>query len=129
MGRDITHNLRAAMYSPADQSLERFFKAPRIAFAIHVHQIGRTNLDIGCGTGLTSVIHQQKLGILPTICDVIDMRHVLARCLPSCLIHDDVLPFESNSFDSSYVQTCSIICKRRKWFSRFQGRSEYLPEW
>ena len=68
------------------------------------HQLGKSNLDIGCGTGLTSVIHQEKLGISPTLCDVVDIRHALAQSLPFFLIPDGTLPFEDRSFESSYVQ-------------------------
>ena len=82
MTRDITHNLLVAMYSPADQSLDEFSKHQELLLPYTSTWIGRTNLDIGCGTGLTSVIHQQKLGSFPTICDIIDMRHVLARRCP-----------------------------------------------
>ena len=86
------------------RSLEEFSKHQELLLPYTSTWIGLTNLDIGCGTGLTSVIHQQKLGILPTICDIIDMRHVSARSLPFHLIADEKLPFEDKSFNSSYIQ-------------------------
>jgi ubiquinone/menaquinone biosynthesis C-methylase UbiE len=96
--------VHAAMYSPVDQNLEEFSKHQELLLPYTSTWIGRTNLDIGCGTGLTSVIHQQKLGISPTICDVIDIRHALARPLPFQLIRDEALPLKDNSFESSYIQ-------------------------
>ncbi len=44
------------MYSPTDQSLEEFYKHQELLLPYTSTWIGRTNLDIGCGTGLTSVI-------------------------------------------------------------------------
>ena len=92
------------MYSPADQSIEEFYKHQEVLLPYTSPYLGHTNLDIGCGTGLTSIIHQQKIGISPTICDVVDFRHVLAQSLPFYLIHDEKLPFDDKSFESSYIQ-------------------------
>ncbi len=66
--------------------------------------LGPTNLDIGCGTGLTSVIHQRELGVAPTLCDVADIRDPLARSLPFALIIGGKLPFPDQAFASAYLQ-------------------------
>ena len=92
------------MSSPADPSVQEFYKHQELLLPYMSHQLGKSNLDIGCGTGLTSVIHQEKLGISPTLCDVVDIRHALAQSLPFFLIPDGTLPFDDNSFDSSYIQ-------------------------
>jgi ubiquinone/menaquinone biosynthesis C-methylase UbiE len=92
------------MYSPSDQSVQEFYKHQELLLPFTSRHIGRTNLDIGCGTGLTSVIHQEKLGIAPTLCDVVDIRNALAQSLPFFLVPDGSLPFDDNSFDSSYIQ-------------------------
>jgi hypothetical protein len=70
------------MYSPADQSIEEFYKHQEVLLPHTSPYLEKTNVDIGCGTGLTSIIHQQQIGISPTICDVADFRHPLARSLP-----------------------------------------------
>jgi len=44
-------------------------------------------------TTLTSVSHQKKLGISPTMCDVVDIRHALAQSLPFFLTTHDTLLF------------------------------------
>jgi hypothetical protein len=51
-----------------------------------------------------SVIHAARLGLSPTLTDVIDIRHPSARELPFRLINSGVLPFEAQAFDSSYLQ-------------------------
>src|SRR3954464_7660642 len=66
--------------------------------------LGLRNLDVGCGSGVASVIHTARLGLSPTLSDVIDIRHPLARALPFRLINAGVLPFEAQDFDSSYLQ-------------------------
>jgi SAM-dependent methyltransferase len=92
------------MYSPTDPSVQEFYKHQELLLPYTSHHLGKSNLDIGCGTGLTSVIHQEKLGISPTLCDVVDIRHALAQSLPFFLIPDGTLPFDDKSFDSSYIQ-------------------------
>lgn len=66
--------------------------------------LGKTNLDIGCGTGITSAIHREKLGVSPTLCDVADIRDALACAFPFSLIQDGKLSFPPQAFDSSYLQ-------------------------
>jgi len=66
--------------------------------------LGLRNLDVGCGSGVASVIHAARLGLSPTLSDMIDIRHPLARELPFRLINAGVLPFEAQAFDSSYLQ-------------------------
>jgi SAM-dependent methyltransferase len=92
------------MYSPADQSIEEFYKHQEVLLPHTSPYLGKTNVDIGCGTGLTSIIHQQQIGISPTICDVADFRHPSAQSLPFHLIHDEKLPFDDKSFESSYIR-------------------------
>ena len=92
------------MYSAADQSVQEFYKHQELLLPYTSRYLGQTNLDIGCGTGLTSVIHQNKLGISSTICDVVEIRHAFAKSLPFFLIPEDTLPFEDKSFDSGYIQ-------------------------
>ena len=92
------------MYSPSDQSVQEFYKHQELLLPFTSRYLGRNNLDIGCGTGLTSVIHQEKLGIAPTLCDVVDIRNSLAQWLPFFLIPDGSLPFDDNSFDCNYIQ-------------------------
>src|SRR5436190_9170784 len=43
--------------------------------------LGLGNLDVGCGSGVASVIHTSRLGLSPTLSDVIDIRHPSARAL------------------------------------------------
>ena len=62
------------------------------------------NLDVGCGSGIPSVIHAARLGLAPTLSDVRDIRHPTARALPFRLIHAGILPFETQVFESSYLQ-------------------------
>jgi ubiquinone/menaquinone biosynthesis C-methylase UbiE len=50
------------MYSPADQSIQEFYKHQEVLLPYTARYLGNTNLDIGCGTGLTSIIHQEKVG-------------------------------------------------------------------
>ena len=50
------------------------------------------------------VVHQERLAIVSTLCDIIDVRHSLARSLPFILLRDDKLPFDEASFESSYIQ-------------------------
>jgi ubiquinone/menaquinone biosynthesis C-methylase UbiE len=90
--------------SPADQSVQEFYKHQELLLPYTSRYLGKTNLDIGRGTGLTSVIHQKKLGISPTVCDVVDIRHAMARALAFFLTTGDTLPFEDESFDSSYIR-------------------------
>src|SRR5436305_2445942 len=92
------------MYSPADPTIDELQKHQELLLKFTSPYLGRTNLDIGCGNGLTSLIHQNRLGIAPTLCDVIDIRHSLARSLPFILLQDDKLPFGDGAFQSSYIQ-------------------------
>jgi ubiquinone/menaquinone biosynthesis C-methylase UbiE len=92
------------MYSPAGQSVAEFYKHQELLLPYTSPHLGATNLDVGCGTGLTSIIHEQKLGISPTLSDVVDSRHPIVQSLPFYLIQDEKLPFDDNSFDSSYIQ-------------------------
>jgi SAM-dependent methyltransferase len=92
------------MCSSADKSIQEFYKHQEVLLPHTSPHLGKTNLGIGCGTGLTSIIHQQKLDISPTICDVVDFRHAMAKLLPFYLIQDEKLPFDDESFDSSYIQ-------------------------
>jgi hypothetical protein len=66
------------MYSPADQSIDEFYKHREVLLPHTSSYLGTANLDIGCGTGLTSIVHRQKLDICPTIGDVVDFRHAIA---------------------------------------------------
>ncbi len=85
-----------------------------IAAEIEAHQrellaytrpfFGKTNLDIGCGNGITSFILQRELGISPTLCDVTDIRAAEARAFPFYRIDSGRLPFPDQSFDSAYLQ-------------------------
>ena len=119
------------MYSPADQSIEEFYKHQEVLLPHTSPYLGKTNVDIGCGTGLTSIIHQQQIGISPTICDVADFRHPLARSLPFHLIHDEKLPFDDKSFESSYIQyVCwgAITDKQLEWSEAQNPRVRHEPE-
>ncbi len=66
--------------------------------------IGPTNLDIGCGTGITSLLHHQLLGTAPTLCDVGDIRDPAACSFPFVRLEGGRLPFPDGAFDSSYLQ-------------------------
>src|SRR5947209_460252 len=103
MDRSVGHDRLPAMYSPTDQSVQEFYKHKELLLPHTSPYLGQANLDIGCGTGLSSVIHQNKLGISSTICDVVDIRHAFAKLvLPDSGGHS--LPFEDKSFDSGYIQ-------------------------
>jgi hypothetical protein len=90
--------IRSNGYTP-DQ-ISEFYKHQALLLPYSSQHLGRTNLDIGCGTGLPSVIHHEWLGILPTLCDVVDMRHASALALPFYLLEEKVLPFRRKSFVS-----------------------------
>ena len=66
--------------------------------------IGKQNLDIGCGLGIASVIHRERLGVSPVLCDVVDVRNELAQSLPFVTFNGLRLPFPDASFESSYIQ-------------------------
>ena len=67
--------------------------------------IGQRNVDIGCGTGIPSLIQQEKLGISSVLCDVVDIREEAAKSLEFHKIeHNHPLPFEDKSFDSSFIE-------------------------
>jgi hypothetical protein len=87
------------MDMPRDQIAE-FYKHQALLLPYSSQHLGRTNLDIGCGTGLPSVIHHEGLGVLPTLCDVVDMRHA------SDLLENEMLPFRRKSFVSSLHPVC-----------------------
>lgn len=92
------------MHSPEHVAVEEFYKHQETLLPHTSPYLGGTNLDIGCGNGLTSLVHHQKLGIAPTLCDVIDIRHELARSFPFYVIAGNTLPFPDHSFVSSYLQ-------------------------
>ena len=92
------------MYSPSKQNIDEFHKHQEILLPHTRKYIGRTNLDIGCGNGLTSIIHQRELGISPTLCDIADIRDETARSLPFYLLNKGTIPINSGSFESSYLQ-------------------------
>ncbi len=87
-----------------DPSLDEFYCHQDMLLPHTARHIGRSNLDIGCGSGITSVIHAERLGTLPTLCDVIDIRHERARALPFRLLAGAALPFGTRTFGSSYLQ-------------------------
>lgn len=93
-----------SLHSPQDEQLEEFKKHQEDILPFTSKYIGAKNLDIGCGNGLTSVIHKQELGISPTLCDVVDIRHDFAKDLPFFILDNNSLPYEENVFDSSYMQ-------------------------
>ena len=66
--------------------------------------LSESNLDVGCGSGVASLVHAARLGLSPTLCDVVDIRHAQARALPFRLIDGRTLPFHEQSFGSSYLQ-------------------------
>lgn len=92
------------MYSPGEPTINEFEEHQELLLPFTSLYLGRTNLDIGCGNGLTSVIHQEKLAVISTLCDIVDIRHSLARSLPFVLFGDGALPFSQASFESSYIQ-------------------------
>src|SRR5689334_4112471 len=92
------------MYIPTQQSSEEFHKHQKLLLPFTSRYIGSTNLDIGCGNGITSVIHRQRLGIRPTLCDIADIRAGLARSMSFRSIDNGRLPFASKAFVSSYLQ-------------------------
>jgi len=85
-------------------SVEFFAEHQRELFPFTRKYIGPANLDLGCGNGLTSYIHQRELGVAPTLGDVADIRHKLARGFPFFVMKGGKLPFADNAFDSSYLQ-------------------------
>jgi ubiquinone/menaquinone biosynthesis C-methylase UbiE len=89
---------------PADPLFAEFESHQELLLPHTAVHLGLRNLDVGCGSGVASVIHTARLGLSPTLSDVIDIRHPLARALPFRLINAGVLPFEAQDFDSSYLQ-------------------------
>ncbi len=92
------------MYSPQRQNIDEFIKHQELILPVVQNYLSFNNLDIGCGNGITSVIHHEKLGINPTLCDVVDIRSEMARQFPFQLITDGNLPFTDRFFGSSYLQ-------------------------
>lgn len=92
------------MYFPEAQELEEFKKHQDNLLPYTSRYIGEKNLEIGCGNGITSLIHKRELGISPTLCDVVDIQHPLAQSLPFELIKGEELPFDDGEFESSYIQ-------------------------
>jgi hypothetical protein len=72
---------------------------PRIKY-LSFTSIKHCSCRIARGAGLPSVIHHEWLGILPTLCDAVDMRHASALALPFYLLEEKVLPFRRKSFVS-----------------------------
>src|SRR3954464_13790801 len=92
------------IHSPEAQVLNEFRQHQESILPITARYFGKRNLDIGCGNGFTSIALQEKLGIELTLCDIIDMRHELAKKLPFYKIENETLPFSDKIFDSSYLQ-------------------------
>lgn len=92
------------IHSPQGLILDEFQRHQEAILPITSKYIGRRNLDIGCGNGLTSIILKEKLNIEPTLCDIVDIRDKLASELPFYKIENGKLPFADKSFDSSYLQ-------------------------
>src|SRR5436305_14581344 len=89
---------------PADPLFAEFESHQELLLRHTAAHLGLRNLDVGCGSGVASVIHTSRLGLSPTLSDVIDIRHPSARALTFQLINAGVLPFEAQAFDSSYLQ-------------------------
>src|SRR5438477_10715922 len=89
---------------PADPLFAEFESHQELLLPHTAAHLGLRNLDVGCGSGVASVIHAARLGLSPTLSDVIDIRHPSARALPFRLSNAGVLPFEAKAFDSSYLQ-------------------------
>ena len=89
---------------PADPLLAEFESHQQLLLPHTAAHLGPRNLDVGCGSGVASVVHAARLGLSPTLSDVIDIRHAQARALPFRLINAGALPFAPQYFDSSYLQ-------------------------
>lgn len=89
---------------PADLLFAEFETHQELLLPHTAPHLRPTNLDVGCGSGVASVIHTARLGLSPTLSDVRDIRHPSARALPFRLINTGVLPFEAQVFESSYLQ-------------------------
>jgi ubiquinone/menaquinone biosynthesis C-methylase UbiE len=92
------------IHTPKNQFLEEFRIHQKNILPITRKYIGKKNLDIGCGNGLTSLIHSHELGVEPVLCDVIDIRSNEVRNFEFHLLTKEGLPFTDNSFNSSYIQ-------------------------
>jgi len=92
------------MTDAGDPDLAEFYRHQAMLLPHTGAHIGRSNLDVGCGSGITSVIHAEQLGTAPVLCDVIDIRHRRAQAFPFRLLQGADLPFPSRSFESSYLQ-------------------------
>lgn len=88
----------------ASDQIAEFYRHQALILPYSSQHLGRTNLDIGCGTGLPSVIHHERLGIQPTLWDVVDMRHGSALAFPFFLFKNVTLPFRRKTFVSSSIQ-------------------------
>jgi ubiquinone/menaquinone biosynthesis C-methylase UbiE len=92
------------MQIPKEDSLAEFEEHQEELFPFTRAYFGDKNLDVGCGNGVASFIQKQKLGIHPTLVDVVDIRNPVTRELPFFLIRNNKLPFPDQSFDSAYMQ-------------------------
>src|SRR5436190_13121317 len=72
---------------PADPLFAQFESHQELLLPHTAAHLGLRNIDVGCGSGVASVIHTARLGLSPTLSDVIDIRHPLARALPFRLIN------------------------------------------
>jgi ubiquinone/menaquinone biosynthesis C-methylase UbiE len=89
---------------PADLLLAELESHQQLLLPHTAMHVGPRNLDVGCGSGVASLVHAARLGLSPTLADVIDIRHAQARALPFRLISAGALPFAAEAFDSSYLQ-------------------------
>jgi SAM-dependent methyltransferase len=93
------------MSAPEDQrALATFYEHQDLLLPHTGALIGPTNLDIGCGSGIASVIHAERLGTQPSLCDVIDIRHPRARAFPFRTMSGTAIPFADGAFASGYLQ-------------------------
>lgn len=92
------------MHFPEGTDIGEFRKHQETLLPFTSQFLGQKNLEIGCGNGITSLIHKEILGIEPTLCDIVDIRNDQARSLPFSLITGNALPFADHEFDSAYIQ-------------------------
>lgn len=61
-------------------------------------------LDIGCGNGINAYIIQNRLPVVLTLCDIVDLRHPLCERMPFVLIGRNLQQCFHDKFDTAYVQ-------------------------
>src|SRR6476469_6661226 len=97
----MTYRERATRLMTKDLILAELERHQDLLLPHTAAHLSESNLDVGCGSGVASLVHAARFGLSPILCDVVDIRHAQAGALPFRLIDGRTLPFHEQSFGSS----------------------------